>query len=135
MSSWKDFLDDETCNHDKPGKVMICFVNRYLEGMDGVKYKIKYNGHEKSGTTSTQDYCIEIAPDSLEPIHTLVWSRQARSYKKLDDVVAKLGRKKLVRKVLKTFKTPSKTDNKTRQAIETDRPARRTPTTDRATIP
>ncbi|WP_157662687.1 hypothetical protein [Sulfuriferula sp. AH1] len=95
---------------NKPGKVMICFVNRYLEGMDDVKYKIKYDGHEKSGVTTAQNYCIELSPSSFNPILTFVWSRQAKAWKKLDDVIAEPGHKKLVRKMLKTFKVPAKTE-------------------------
>lgn len=103
--SWRDFLDDVFGDEKKPGKVMICFVNRHLEGLDGIQYKIKFDGREKSGTTSEQDFCIELAPISLNPIQTFVWSRKALAFKKLDDVVPEAGRKKLVRKVLKTFKT------------------------------
>lgn len=110
MSAWEDFLDDVFGHPNKPGKVMICFVNRYLEGMDDVKYKIKYDGHEKSGTTTAQHFCIEFTPESFTPVQTFVWSRQARHWKKLDDVVAVPGRMKLVRKMLKTFKVPAKTE-------------------------
>ncbi|WP_124951069.1 hypothetical protein [Sulfuriferula thiophila] len=111
MSLWEDFLDDVFGHPNKPGKVMICFVNRYLEGMDDIKYKIKYDGHEKSGVTTAQNYCIELSPSSFNPIQTFVWSRQAKAWKKLDDVVAEPGHKKLVRKMMKTFKVPGKTDS------------------------
>jgi len=105
MSWWEDFLDDVFGDEKKPGKVMICFVNRHLEGLDEVRYKIKFDGQEKSGTTSEQHFCIELTPTSLNPIQTYVWSRQALAFKKLDDVVPEMGRKKLVRKIIKTFKT------------------------------
>lgn len=108
--SWRNFLDDIFGDDTKPGKVMICFVNRYLEGLDGVKYKIKYDGREKSGTTSEQDFCIEVTPSSFNAVQTYVWSRKALAFKKLDDVVPEAGRKKLVRKVLNTFKTTGKPD-------------------------
>lgn len=110
MNAWQDFLDSIFGDADKPGKVMICFVNRYLEGMDDVRYKIKYDGLEKSGTTTAQNYCVELTPKSLDPIQTFVWSRKAMGYKNLDDVIPVTGRKKLVRKVLKTFKIPAKTE-------------------------
>lgn len=110
MSVWKDFLDSVFGDAGKPGKVMICFVNRYLEGMDDVRYKIKYDGIEKSGTTTAQNYCVELTPKSLDPIQTFVWSRKAMAYKKLDDVTPVKGRKKLVRKVMKTFKVPARTE-------------------------
>lgn len=109
MSRWQDFLDEFFAEKNKPGKVMICFVNRYLEGLDGVKYKIRYDGLERTGVTTTKDFGIELSPRSLKPIHTFVWSRKAGAYKKLDDVYPEPGRKKLVRKVLKTFKVQAQT--------------------------
>lgn len=109
MSRWQDFLDELFAENSKPGKVMICFVNRYLEGLDGVKYKIKYDGLERSGITTTKEFGIELSPRSLKPIQTFVWSRKTGTYKKLDDVYPEVGRKKLVRKVLKTFKVQAQT--------------------------
>lgn len=110
MSAWKDFLNGIFGDEDKPGEVMICFVNRYLEGMDDVRYKIKYDGLEKSGATTAQNFCVKLFPKSLDPIQTYVWSRKARAYKKLDDVIPVTGSKKLVRKVMKSFKVPAKTE-------------------------
>lgn len=110
MSNWRDFLDELFADKTKPGKVMICFVNRYLEGLDGIKYKIRHDGVERTGTTTTDNFGIELTPRSMKPIQTFVWSRKAGAYKKLDDVVPELGKKKLVRKVLKTFKVPAKTE-------------------------
>lgn len=108
--SWRDFLDEIFNDETKPGKVMICFVNRYLEGLDGVQYKIKYDGREKSGTTAEHSFCIEVTPSSFNPIQTYVWSRKVLAFKKLDNVVPEAGRKKLVRKVLNTFKTTGNPD-------------------------
>lgn len=110
MSNWRDFLDELFADKSKPGKVMICFVNRYLEGLDGIKYKIRHDGVERTGTTTTDNYGVELTPRSLKPIQTYVWSRKAGAFKKLDDVVPELGKKKLVRKVLKTFKVSAKTE-------------------------
>lgn len=109
MSRWRDFLDDVFADKSKPGSVMICFVNRYLEGMDGIRYKIRHDGVERAGTTTSDDYSVELKPKSLMPIETYVWSRKAGKFKRLDDVVPEMGRKKLVRKVLKTFKVQART--------------------------
>lgn len=126
--SWRDFLDDIFGDETKPGKVMICFVNRYLEGLDGVQYKIKYDGREKSGTTSQQNYCIEVTPTTLNPIQTYVWSRKALALKKLDDVVPEAGRKKMVRKVLNTFKTTGKPDQLPKKTFNNPAPEKPAPT-------
>jgi putative chitinase len=52
--NWSDFFSDLFSRRragqaggdtlTKPGPVMICFVNRYLEALDGVKYRIAYEG-------------------------------------------------------------------------------------------
>lgn len=127
MSAWKDFLDDVLGPPDQPGKVMICFMNRYLEGLDGIKYKIKYDGKERSGTTTTANYCVEITPKSFKPIETFVWSRKALAYKKLDDVTPDAGgRKKLVRKVMKTFKVDARTEKLNNNARAAKRPSKPT---------
>jgi predicted chitinase len=122
MSNWQNFLAELFADKHKPGKVMICFVNRYLEGLDGIRYKIRHDGIERTGTTTVQDFGIELTPRSLKPIETFVWSRKAGTYKKLDDVIPEPGRKKLVRKVLKTFKAPAMAE------ILTDKPTKSRPT-------
>jgi predicted chitinase len=128
MSAWKDFLDDVFGPADQPGKVMICFMNRYLEGLDGIKYKIKFDGQERSGTTTSANYCIELTPKSFKPVETYVWSRKALAYKKLDDVTPDHeGRKKLVRKVMKTFKVEGKTEKLPKAATPAKRPSKPTP--------
>lgn len=124
MNAWTDFLDGLFPSPDKPGEVMICFMNRYLEGLDGIKYKIKYDGMEKAGVTTGSDYCITLAPKSFKPIQTFVWSRTALTYKQLDDVVPEVGKKKLVRKVMKTVKT---TGNPKQLTKNDDNPAPVTP--------
>lgn len=118
MSDWKDYLNDleertaeawDTFN-DKPGKVMICFVNRYLEGMDDIKYKIHHDLKTFEGKTTASRYCVALSPTSLKPIEIYVWSRKKNDYKKLDDVVPEVGNKKLVRKIIKSYKAAGKTE-------------------------
>lgn len=89
---------------------MICFVNRYLEALDGVKYKIWYDGRELAGVTTATRYCFEIQPESLHPIKVSVWSRKSKAFKALDDVMPVLGQCKLVRKVLATAKVTGRTE-------------------------
>lgn len=125
--NWRNFLDDIFGDDTKPGKVMICFVNRYLEGLDGVKYKIKFDGREKSGTTTEQGFCIEVKPSSFNPIQTYVWSRKALAFKKLDDVAPEVGRKKLVRKVLNTFKTTGNPDQLSKKTPNNPAPEKPAP--------
>jgi len=80
MSAWKDFLADDIFDPTgKPGKVMICFLNRFLEGLDGVKYKFLVDGKLGiSGTTTEEKFCIELVPTTFTPIETYVWSRTGK---------------------------------------------------------
>lgn len=118
MSDWKEFLDGlgeqaaeawDTLT-GKPGEVMICFVNRYLEGLDGIKYKIRHQLQTIEGQTTASRYCVTVSPTNLNPIEIEVWSRKANVYKQLDDVVPEAGNKKLVRKIMKTYKAVGKTE-------------------------
>ncbi|NMG46013.1 hypothetical protein GPA22_20040 [Aromatoleum toluvorans] len=129
MSVWEDFLErmtkgvqsllpDSTIFPDtsgeaaplSPGKVMICFVNRYMNALDGVKYRIRFDGRELTGTTSDAHYCIEFQPKTLAPIRVWVWSRQRKDFKELDPVVPLPGQPMLVRKRLNTLKVLGETD-------------------------
>lgn len=132
MSDWKEFLADisdrlalawdglvdapeedakpKAVTTPKPGEVMICFVNRYLEGMDGIKYKIRHSLRTIEGKTTGSKYCVTVTPIDLKPIEVHVWSRKANAYKRLDDVVPEGGNKKLVRKIMKTYKAAGKTE-------------------------
>ena len=91
MSNWLGFLDviGEEVNEkwstltNKPGQVMICFVNRYLDALDGIKYKISYNGKTIEAQTTAQNYCVTITPKNFNPIDIYVWSRMKNAYKKL----------------------------------------------------
>ena len=91
MSAWEDFLERMAKEiHSRldggaplpaatgkpsaapPGKVMVCFVNRYMKALDGVKYKIRFDGQELTGTTSEGRYCIELQPGTLSPVQVSV---------------------------------------------------------------
>jgi predicted chitinase len=118
MSDWRNFLSelDEKANEawktfsHEPGEVMICFVNRYLEGLDGIKYKVQHDHVTSELKTTGEKYCVRILPKSFDPIEIFVWSRMSKSYKKLDSVVPNVGSKKLVRKILKTYKAKGDTE-------------------------
>ena len=132
MSDWKQFLADlggglattrdsvadspkatakpfETAK-SKPGEVMVCFVNRYLEGMDNVQYKIRHGLDTREGRTTDKRYCVTLKPATLKPIEIEVWSRRANAFKRLDDVMPETGNPKLVRKIMRTYKVEGKTD-------------------------
>lgn len=115
MSLWQKFLEDidainPFASHPaKPGKVMICFMNRYLEGLDDVKYRFIYDGKTVEGKTSEKDYCFELTPKTTQPIEVYVWSQIHKVYKRLDDVHPKFGKKVLARKIIKTIKVNGST--------------------------
>jgi putative chitinase len=115
MSLWKNFLEDVDAlnpyapHRPKPGKVMVCFMNRYLEALDDVKYKFIYDGNTVEGKTTETDYCFELTPKSTKPIEVYVWSQKNKIYNRLEDVQPELGKKVLARKIIKTIKAPGKT--------------------------
>ncbi|MBD5802129.1 hypothetical protein AZOA_15550 [Azoarcus sp. Aa7] len=129
MSAWEDFLEriakevqsflddsatfpasSEAPSAVQPGKIMVCFVNRYMKALDGVKYKIRFDGQELAGITSEGNYCIELQPRTLGPVRVSVWSRQRKDYKELDPVTPLAGKPVLVRKCLNTVKVLGRTD-------------------------
>ena len=95
MSEWLGFLDNlgEEINEkwntltNKPGQVMICFVNRYLDGLDGIQYKVEHNRQVIEAKTTAKKYCVTISPTNFKPVDVYVWSRMKSAYKKLDSAV------------------------------------------------
>lgn len=141
MSAWEDFLErmameiqsflddsatlpasSEAPSAVQPGKIMVCFVNRYMKALDGVKYKIRFDGQELAGTTSEANYCIEFQPRTLGPVRVSVWSRQRKDYKELDPVTPLAGKPVLVRKCLNTVKVLGRTDTPERPQTPPPRP-------------
>jgi predicted chitinase len=135
MSLWENFLENvEALNPfvshtPKPGKVMVCFMNRYLEGLDDVKYKLVYDGKTTvEGKTSETDYCFELAPQTTSPIEVFVWSQKNKVYKRLEDVQPVIGKKVLARKIIKTIKTHGTTRPHKDEDTDTSVPKRTEPT-------
>jgi predicted chitinase len=89
---------------------MICFVNRYLEATDGVHYKLQFSNNTYEGKTTEAQYCVKFTPKSLDPIRVFVWARKKNAFKELESVVPKVGRNVLMRKIIKTYKAPGKTE-------------------------
>lgn len=92
-----------------PGLVTICFVNRYLEPMDGIKYKIKFDGKTVSGTTTATEFNALIRPVTLGPVKVYVWSRRISDYKLIDTIIPLMNKPKLVYEHMRSFKHSSKT--------------------------
>ena len=107
----------------KPGKVMICFMNRYLEAMDGVKYKFQYDGKIFRGTTTFTSYCFSIQTQTVAPIRVFVWSRKTKAFKKLDDVIPIMGKAQLVRKIMASAKVGGRTAKHLENPTPAPRPA------------
>ncbi len=111
MSNWKDFFDifRRATPTSAPGKIMISFVNRYLEPMDDIKYKVLFEDQEKSGVTTISQHSVQVEPKSISPVRVYVWSRKNKSYKLIDTVVPKISQPQLVYERMKTFKHASET--------------------------
>jgi len=137
--TWNTFFDDLMDGHalekpatpaaPKPGKVMICFLNRYLKAVDGVKYKFQYDDQEFIGTTTSTNYCFNIQTQTVAPIHVSVWSRKSQAFKALDDVVPIMGTSILRRKILSTAKVHGHTEKHPETPAPAPRPTQPPPPT------
>lgn len=115
MSEWKEFLrkDDglkEILSEEKAGSVLISFVNRYLEPLDSVKYRIECEGKVLSGLTTQQNHTAEVKPLTTKPILVNVWSKMRGQFKMIAQIVPRKNRRLLVSLRLKTFRQGSVTE-------------------------
>lgn len=114
MSFWKTFLEyiDHLKGIDtepRPGRILFCFVNRYLEPMEAIRYKIVFDGKTVAGVTTKEAHSVEIEPASLSSVKVYAWSRVKRDFKLIDEVNPVIGKRLLVNERMKTYKHPSKT--------------------------
>jgi len=111
MSTWKEFLNRLRGIEPalQPGLVMISFVNRFLEPLDGIKYRIEYDDKIIAGVTTKTQHTVEIQPLSLRTIKVYAWARRRQDFKLIDEVTPVLGQCKLVTERMKTYKHDSKT--------------------------
>jgi predicted chitinase len=111
MSVWKSFFEifDKKSALHVPGNIMISFVNRYLEPIDDIKFKIVFEGQEKIGITTTSQHSVQVDPTNTEPVRVYVWSKKTRKYKLIDTVTPKIGQPQLIYERMKTFKHASQT--------------------------
>lgn len=93
----------------KPGAIMFAFVNRYLEPMEDIKYRIEFEGKTVSGVTTKTLNWIEVQPTTLQSIKVYVWSRVRKNFKLIDEVTPVLGKRLLINERMKTFKHKSET--------------------------
>jgi putative chitinase len=115
MSEWKDFLEHldnlgQSSATAQPGPVMINFVNRYLEPLDSIKYRVQYDGKVLNGTTTKDCHTVEIQPLSMGSIEVFAWSRMRGEFKLIDQINPLLGKRLLINERAKTFKHQSKTE-------------------------
>jgi hypothetical protein len=101
MSEWKEFLQPPEENPhafaaDGPGLVMISFLNRYLEPLSAIKYRVQCDGIEINGSTTEDDHVVEIQPLSAEPVRVFVWSRMQGQFKLIDEFRPLVGRRLLI---------------------------------------
>jgi predicted chitinase len=114
MGTWQDFLRyvDELGGKPQikmPGAIMFCFVNRYFEPVDLIKYRIEIDGRVITGTTSIASNTVEVKPESLNPISVYAWSRMRKEFKLIDTVSPIMDRPQLIYERMKTYKHDSST--------------------------
>lgn len=114
MSTWRDFLEYlEKLRHaddePKPGAIMFAFVNRYLEPMEDIKYRVEFDGKALSGVTTKSQNWVEVQPTTLQSVKVYAWSRVRKDFKLIDEVAPVPGKRLLVNERMKTFKHKSET--------------------------
>lgn len=125
MSEWKEFLrrnDELTAlvEHERPGPVLVNFVNRYLEPLDCLMYRIEYEGKVLRGVTNPQTHAVDVHPLTSKPINVLVWSKRRGEFKAIAQLRPRLNQRLLASLRLKTFRHQSKTErHPTSQAEKT----------------
>jgi predicted chitinase len=134
--SWETFFEDlkraalgepEKKAEPMPGKIMLCFMNRYLQPVDNLKYKFIVDGEIYAGTTTTASYCFNIQAKTLKPIRILVWSRKTKAFKALDPVTPIMGKAQLVRKIMATAKVGGRTAKHPEAPVAPPKPPTRPP--------
>jgi predicted chitinase len=115
MSAWKDFLaknDDLAAllNNDGPGPILVNFVNRYLQPLDSLLYRIEYEGNMARGVTTATSHTVEVKPKTLRPVRVFVWSKLRGEFKLIAEIKPRAQQRLLVSLRMKTFRHSSKTE-------------------------
>lgn len=110
MSNWLDLFKQFFTENEKTNSVMVSFVNRYIEPMNDIKYKIVYDGNTLEGVTTSAKNSIEVLTKSLNPILVHVWARNNNDYKLIDKIIPQEGKPQLVYEHMKSFMHTSKTE-------------------------
>ncbi len=145
MTDWTDFLElfriykDDT----KPGDIMIRFVNRYMQPVDGIRYLAKYEGKEIKGETTESNNTLIISPSSIQEIRLYAWSRKTGAFKLIETIRPILGKPQLIYETMKTYKQETTTKPHPPNAKKpTTKPVQRkppapgpSPTTDQGVLP
>jgi predicted chitinase len=115
MSEWKDFLrrNDEIetlLDIERPGSILVNFVNRYLAPLDSIMYRIECEGKIVRGITTPQSHTVEVRPLTSKPIKVFVWSKRCGDFKMVTQINPRPEQRLLVSLRLKTFRHYSKTE-------------------------
>jgi putative chitinase len=115
MSEWKEFLRDNDrlatiLDSENPAPILINFVNRYLEPLDSIMYRIDYDGKTIRGLTTSQSHSVEVAPLSFRAVRVLVWSKLRGEFKMIAELAPRRRQRLLVSLRLKTFRHLSRTE-------------------------
>ncbi|MQR01655.1 glycoside hydrolase family 19 protein [Glaciimonas soli] len=110
MSDWTDFFKRFLPQPDVPNVVMVRFVNRYIQPMDDIKYKIVFEGQELQGTTTVENHSVEVHVKTTQPIKVYAWSRLQKNFKLIDTITPKIGEPLMVYEHMKTVKHKGKTE-------------------------
>jgi predicted chitinase len=98
MKAWSDFLNEAFAANNRPGEVMVVFLNRFMCAMTSLRYKLVMEGQTTEGEVNEGDTGVVLKPQTTAPIEAYVWSRDRQAYKRLQpDVQPALNQRILAR--------------------------------------
>jgi len=122
MTDWFDFLKDILPDDraSEFGKILIRFVNRYMQPADEIRYRIKIEGRQIEGITTASQNIVELQPRTAEEILVYAWSRKRDAFKLIEKITPKIGKPQLILEVMKTYKQKSKTEKHPKETNKTN---------------
>ena len=104
MKAWTEFLNEAPPLNNRPGEVMVAFLNRFMCPATSLRYKLVMEGQAIEGEVTEAHVGIRLKPETMAPIEVYVWSRDRQDFKRLlPDVQPVPGRRTLARFASDTF--------------------------------
>ena len=102
MKAWSEFLNEAPPHNNRPGEVMVAFLNRFMCPATSLRFKLIMEGQAIEGEVDDSHTGVRLKPATTQPIEVYVWSRDRQAFKRLEPdvhpVLNKNGRARCFRK-------------------------------------